>query len=504
MSDSKNANETPLAFFAPPRYTCRPSHVTTRQEAMMGTRACRRRGDADCRRLLDVLVLLVCGGALLQAFGVEPFHVPTGSMAPALLGHHRVCPCPRCGMSVTVGRTAADRDSEGDPRHYARAFCPNCGEGPLPVSDVPETAGDHVLVNRAALAFRRPRRWEVVVFRLFGVIFVKRIVGLPGEELLLRDGDVYVDGKLARKTFAQAWAMRVPIFDQDCRPPSGWDDHWLRQPARGVPAGGAPAGGDADVLDGRGTRQKWTFCNGDKCLPLRDEYAYNAGLHGGTALVHDFLFEADVEVLGGTGTLSLRLCDGHDWVETRLPTIVAGPIATRVWPMHAEQDARLWARRPQSHALRPGQTHRVVMAFVDRRVTLSVDGRCVVENVDLPAPKESSARSGVGQPVQLEATDTAVQIRSFRLYRDIHYSRRGRQAVGIEPVRLGEEQYFVLGDNSANSEDSRFWPVGAVSEAQMLGPAFLVHLASRPLDWHWAGRLGQCQVPDLGRIRWIR
>ncbi len=112
--------------------------------------------------------------------------------------------------------------------------------------------------------------------------------------------------------------------------------------------------------------------------------------------------------------------------------------------------------------------------------------------------------NGVGRPAQLAALGTAVRIRNLRLYRDVHYTCRGRYAVGAEPVLLGVEQYFVLGDNSANSEDSRFWPPDAVSESQLLGAAFLVHLPSQPCRWEFAGWSAECQVPDLGRIRWIR
>jgi signal peptidase I len=450
----------------------------------------RRRGGADCRRFLDILVLLVCGGALLQAFGMEPFQVPTGSMAPALLGHHYVCMCPRCGTEVCVGRPAADCDGRGDTRYYARAFCPRCGELPLPVGDVPETSGDHVLVNRVAYALRRPRRWEVVVFRLFGVTFIKRIVGLPGETVLLRDGDAYIDGKLQRKTAAQAWAMCVPIFKQTEDLPSGWDDLWRRAPA-----------GPADVLDGQRNRQTWTYRHDEKCTPLTDEYAYNAGRHGGGDLVHDFLVEADVERLAGMGTFALRLCDGQDWVEVTLPAAESASVTVRSWPVESPAEATTWARAEWASLLPSGHSRHVAVAFVDRRVSLSIDGQCVVANVDLPAPL---SRAGVGEPVQLEAAGTALRIRNFRLFRDVHYTGRGRHAAGAEPVLLGVEQYFVLGDNSANSDDSRFWPEGAVSESQMLGPAFAVHLASRPWSWQCAGRSGEWQLPDLRRIRWIR
>ncbi len=117
--------------------------------------------------------------------------------------------------------------------------------------------------------------------------------------------------------------MRVPIFDQTCRPPSGWDERFERDPERG----------SDDVLDGRVGRQTWTIRSGDKCPPLRDEYAYNAGLHRGCEAVHDFLIETDVEVVAGAGTLALRLCDGQDWVEVTLPANAPGRITAKSWPM---------------------------------------------------------------------------------------------------------------------------------------------------------------------------
>jgi len=356
-----------------------------------------------------------------------------------------------------------------------------------------------VLVNKAAFAFRRPRRWEVVVFRLLGVAFIKRVVGLPGENVLLCDGDVYVDGKLCRKTFAQARAMRVPVLEQRCQPADGWGDRWEREPDSGSNVG------PDSLLDGRGGSQMLTFRSGlpvnGKCPPLRDEYAYNGGLLAGSEPVHDFLIEADVEALAGQGTLALRLCDGQDWVEVALPVGQRQVVQARSWPAGAKRQAgsdRLAAS--ESLALQRGRSHHVEMAFVDRRVSVSVDGRLVVENVDLPEPGE---RDGVGRPAQMEARGAAVVIRNFRLFRDVHYASRGSHAVDGKAVRLGMEQYFVLGDNSPNSEDSRFWPVAAVSESQMLGPAFLVHLASHSLRWQVAGWSWQCQLPDPGRIRWL-
>ena len=37
------------------------------------------------------------------------------------------------------------------------------------------------------------------------------------------------------------------------------------------------------------------------------------------------------------------------------------------------------------------------------------------------------------------------------------------------PITLGEDEYFLLGDNQNSSEDSRFSNVGNVKEDQILG-----------------------------------
>src|SRR5689334_11027740 len=53
-------------------------------------------------------------------------------------------------------------------------------------------------VNRLVYLFREPRRGDVVGIRLSGrhIMYMKRIIGLPGETVEFRDGRVYINGKL--------------------------------------------------------------------------------------------------------------------------------------------------------------------------------------------------------------------------------------------------------------------------------------------------------------------
>lgn len=59
-------------------------------------------------------------------------------------------------------------------------------------------AGDFVVINKLVYRFKDPVRGEPVVFKapkVFPHIAVKRLIGLPGEVVEIRDGAVYIDQK---------------------------------------------------------------------------------------------------------------------------------------------------------------------------------------------------------------------------------------------------------------------------------------------------------------------
>lgn len=58
--------------------------------------------------------------------------------------------------------------------------------------------GQEILVNRVIYRLSTPKRGDVIVFLPNGNqnshFYVKRVVGLPGETVQIRDGSVYIDG----------------------------------------------------------------------------------------------------------------------------------------------------------------------------------------------------------------------------------------------------------------------------------------------------------------------
>jgi len=80
--------------------------------------------------------------------------------------------------------------------------------------------GERVLVNKLAYHVREPRTGEVVVFVEPGGrnrSLVKRVVGVSGQELEVRSGNVFVDGEIAREHY-------VISPSEDTMPPQTVDE----------------------------------------------------------------------------------------------------------------------------------------------------------------------------------------------------------------------------------------------------------------------------------------
>jgi signal peptidase I len=101
--------------------------------------------------------------------------------------------------------------------------------------------GDRVLVNRAVYHLRDPERGDVVVFRSPedpAVVFIKRVVGEPGDVLQARDGRLFVNGRKMPEPYVHRTDGRAdPTCAQAAVAGSDLHDPWsLAEPYK-VPAG---------------------------------------------------------------------------------------------------------------------------------------------------------------------------------------------------------------------------------------------------------------------------
>jgi len=132
---------------------------------------------------------------VVRPFFFEAFVVSANSMAPTIVGRHYRSVCPSCGgVSIVsaseLGAPVAEEDL---------GICESClRAAKVTVSDTTPFSADRF----AAAKFLRPRRWNLIVFRYPEAPsnkYVKRLVGLPGEEVAIRDGDVWINGVVAQK-----------------------------------------------------------------------------------------------------------------------------------------------------------------------------------------------------------------------------------------------------------------------------------------------------------------
>ena len=65
--------------------------------------------------------------------------------------------------------------------------------------------GNYYLVNKYLYVFALPERGDIVVLRrdrFASEQYVKRVIGLPGERLLIRSGAVYINGRQLKEPYA--------------------------------------------------------------------------------------------------------------------------------------------------------------------------------------------------------------------------------------------------------------------------------------------------------------
>jgi hypothetical protein len=136
---------------------------------------------------------------VVEEFVLQTERVHVSTMMPTIRGRHSVQPCPECGGEFAVTLFPArgrGGDLVHDDRFRKHGVCANCFHS----EDVSEQRGefygvDHYLVNHLL----PPARWRIAAFRnRSGRIShprLGRVVGLPGEEVFIRDGAVWVNGE---------------------------------------------------------------------------------------------------------------------------------------------------------------------------------------------------------------------------------------------------------------------------------------------------------------------
>lgn len=455
------------------------------------------------RQATEFVVCLTVAVLIYRSWYVEGYIVPTGSMATTLLGMHRQTTCSDCGFRFAVGT---------DAPLPTYAVCPNCGYPDNPLDILPNISGDRLLVRKTSLASSPPERWDIVVFQhpqLSRKAYIKRVVGLPGEAVQIHRGDIYIDGEIQRKALPQQRAVAVMVYDNDYRPghettlPPRWqaDDEASNWNAE---EGGFSHTADTASLNGTENREAvdwlvyrhWRRVPGRpqrvEEVPVTDNCGYNQHVSRVLNHVSDLMLHCRVRSTGD-GSLWWRISDGRENFMIRYD-----PSTGKAWLWHNEQ----LVREVTAGVMISESGSIFELSLCDRQLLMAIDDQLVFE----PYTYEESSRPyhPTSRPVAIGVSNLEVEVSELQLLRDVYYTQPNfvaqPWAIG-RPYRLKDDEYFMLGDNSPLSEDSRAWSESPAVPAELLvGQPIAVHLPSRRAVW---GSLN-LQIPDTSRIRYIR
>lgn len=70
----------------------------------------------------------------------------------------------------------------------------------------PDKVGDNLIVDKITYRFQDPKRFDIIVFpnRYSGKLYIKRIIGLPGETVQIdHEGNIYINGEILKEGYGK-------------------------------------------------------------------------------------------------------------------------------------------------------------------------------------------------------------------------------------------------------------------------------------------------------------
>lgn len=322
--------------------------------------------------------------------------------------------------------------------------------------------GDHLLVLRAPLDPAPIARWDIVVMddrgldaqgdELYDAV-VKRVAGLAGELIEVRNGDVWVGAsegslQLAAKPDPLVRSLLIPVHEGSGLPaPWRWDGSTAQEPL---------ADGSVRLT----------------AVEARAMAHFGAAITDGEPnaegeLVADTALA--LQVGAGDATLLLGLREGADAFRARLASPDKGGAS-----LHHNTAGGEVARASAFSGLSPGQ--QVLFWNVDNHVRLWVDDELVLAYDYEANTRQPPGTTMVNTP-ELGLEGGSLDVAAVSVLRDLHYTCLGTYGTqpggALTPYNVLPGDLFLLGDASQSSRDSRHF--GGLSQDGLMGRPLAIY-----------------------------
>jgi signal peptidase I len=476
------------------------------------------------RENFESILIAIALAFVLRIFVVEAFKIPTGSMAPTLLGQHKAVKCPNCNWKFE-----SDHSTE-----YVR--CSNCFFK-IHISGYMKRGGNRILVNKFVYDFGKPKRWDVAVFkypfrdiiclscgddshksticekcftagkkenylkskinsikgylglaqyhkvvcktcnsaeiivceqcgstdvRIVRKNYIKRVIGLPEEKLQIVNGDIYVNGRVQRKPEKVQEELWAPVFDSNYPEKQAIVKNW-------------EAGDDFWEIDKTQLHLKLPEGSVQPSYAtfernITDYNVYNSRLTN--AIDGDIMVRFDVVTSRNSGGISIILENDEKTFEAF------------IWSRGEKKESYL--KMSGLEIVTDANTFielenkcRIEFSNVDKRISLKLNGSEIFSHTydDDVLPYKNYTKYS---KLKIGGVNTEAVFKNISVFRDVYYTNDGEWGI-LKPVEIGEKEYYFLGDNSRNSNDSRFWKF--VPESSLVGKAFMVFWPLRTIKF---------------------
>ena len=510
--------------------------------------------------IIDTLQSLIVAFTLamtFRGFVVEGFVIPTGSMAPTLMGQHIKLASGQTGSMVPVGLDSGGRIVPSMLRDHL------LGPGqPMTVatkSSFTPRGGDRILVAKLLYPFVEPDRWDVIVFKNPAMpegdsgTYIKRLAALPGETPWVVDGDLFIKAPgenefhVARKPDHVQQAVWQLVHDSDTTvalpsklPRRAIQGPWVATP----PSNWTMTAGAFETTSDSLAHLEWN----DRRFPLSDWSAYNMLMTvPDLNPVSDLRVAATIEAFGDGLDAAFTLKARSHVYEVR---VKGGVVTVSMWP---ESDPSSAVSTQNDVPVSMSKPWRLVVEHADQRLRVWIEDQevgvieydwtpqqrlanAVGQHGSQESAKDLLKRSVQNPSLVWSMSGAPASITNITVQRDLFYrgGTLGPQSLTNKPgeayydrvypnapaaathpdsvFTLGPDHFFVMGDNSGRSLDARLWgapaPITAtqvddtpfvVPRDLLIGKAFGVYLPSMLPAWDG----GPTLIPDFGRIRFI-
>ena len=464
---------------------------------------------AEIANTFEWLITAFILAFLVRAFILEAFRIPTGSMADTLKGDHFRLRCQQCGYQYECGpemriyRLREDAIAAGNVKPPI-SRCPSCGHYDSAGRAIPLSNGDRILVLKCIYQFFEPNRWDVIVFKNPlnpPENYIKRLIGRPGETVEIIDGDIYIDGQIRRKPAKVQEELWMSVYDNDYQPArpqeSSFNGHIWQQPFRNI------------------AESRWRL---DKADPTKfylnspadeiNSLIYDTSLGNDFRATYSYDSAGDYKHMPYCSDLMLRFYTRSDEprgcigiVLSKYQTIYKGWVdfaGDMVIAKVSEGKETIL----DSKIIGPSAINKptlVKFANVDHQLIFQFGSDKLTYDLGRFAEDAGERKAEIQSEVRVFGSGT-LTLSHVAIFRDIHYiskksvnsAEQGRAIEG-NPFTLGKDEFFVLGDNSPNSEDGRWWSRPGIGNNGLSYKEGIVprdYLVGKALFVYWPGGFG--------------